>query len=694
VRFVTRGVVFACVGGLALVPAAAASGDRGGSSPNIVRAGKAKLEPPTLRSIGLEWQIEGDANRNARVEVLYREDGRRTWREGLPLLRLQEEVVPAENATDTENPNRPPEESAFFYTTPNMFTGSIFNLKPGTKYQVRLRLGDRDGVRGDTEQSLTLTTRPVPTPYAGGRTLHVYPVGWTGPKQQPAFTGLLRAYNYGAEHADWNHAYDPRVRPGDTILVHAGEYKADRLEYGNYGLNDGPGVGGPGYGVPFDGTYLLTGKGTAHKPITIKAAGDGEVWFDGNDNHQLFNVQGAEYHIFDGINIRDTTIAYDAGIRRLVGTKGLTVVNSRIEDVGTAVQTDYEGSRDFYIADNTIIGRVRAENLVGWSNSALWRSLPGFPANLASFQGIRLYGPGHVVEHNHVERFHDGITLATYGRPDTAAELNPPRELGKDLEFDPRYVPGPHSVDFMNNEIFNISDVCVEPDGGGRNIRVIANRCFNVAGQGMRSQPSFGPHYYVRNIVYQAPGGNAIGPSTGGTSMVFYNNTVFNGSGGNGSNHHYRNNLIIGSGSTSPLLSMSTFTNYSSSDYNGFSPHPNQTTRYRWASPPFDVVRSWDSADLVTRNYASLPAYQAGTGQDRHSIELTNAVFENGPLPNLATPGRLYTPAEVDLRLKAGSAAVDAGVDLPGVTEDTSGSAPDLGAYELGSPLPTYGPRN
>ncbi|MBI4600831.1 MAG: hypothetical protein HY721_02615 [Planctomycetes bacterium] len=37
--------------------------------------------------------------------------------------------------------------------------------------------------------------------------------------------------------------------------------------------------------------------------------------------------------------------------------------------------------------------------------------------------------------------------------------------------------------------------------------------------------------------------------------------------------------------------------------------------------------------------------------------------------------------------------AVDAGVVLPGFSEGHTGLAPDLGACELGSPLPHYGPR-
>jgi hypothetical protein len=37
--------------------------------------------------------------------------------------------------------------------------------------------------------------------------------------------------------------------------------------------------------------------------------------------------------------------------------------------------------------------------------------------------------------------------------------------------------------------------------------------------------------------------------------------------------------------------------------------------------------------------------------------------------------------------------AVDAGVRLPGVNDDFTGRAPDLGAYEVDRALPSYGPR-
>jgi hypothetical protein len=53
----------------------------------------------------------------------------------------------------------------------------------------------------------------------------------------------------------------------------------------------------------------------------------------------------------------------------------------------------------------------------------------------------------------------------------------------------------------------------------------------------------------------------------------------------------------------------------------------------------------------------------------------------------------VYVYPTVDVRLKENSAAVDAGVALPGFNDGFAGKAPDLGAFEFGAPLPHYGPR-
>ena len=54
---------------------------------------------------------------------------------------------------------------------------------------------------------------------------------------------------------------------------------------------------------------------------------------------------------------------------------------------------------------------------------------------------------------------------------------------------------------------------------------------------------------------------------------------------------------------------------------------------------------------------------------------------------------KVYKAEDFDFRLKPNSAAVDRGIALPNVTENSKGQAPDLGALEVGQPAPHYGPR-
>src|SRR4030042_5939591 len=51
------------------------------------------IERPPLKCAGFEWDISGDDNHNATVTVQFREEGTVTWREGLPLLRIQREKI-------------------------------------------------------------------------------------------------------------------------------------------------------------------------------------------------------------------------------------------------------------------------------------------------------------------------------------------------------------------------------------------------------------------------------------------------------------------------------------------------------------------------------------------------------------------------------------------------------------------------
>src|SRR5689334_10692816 len=451
---------------------------------NRTTTGEFIAERPTLVSLGFEWHIDGDDNHNAAVSVFYRKKGDQTWKEGLPLLRLDHERI---------------NENALQYIVPNMFAGSIFDLEPGTDYECRLVLADPDGVDGKAENLVTVHTRPEPKPAEGGHVYHVYPPGYQGQKQQPAFTGLQAAYYTGGNGADYFNSYPARVQPGDVILVHGGLYKDDRYRYG-----------APLGGIS-SGTYFLTQSGTAEKPIVIKAAGDGEPIFDGDGAYNLFNVMAANYNYFEGLTIRNTELGFEAGLKNITGSSGLTIKHCKFENVGRAIYSDWSGSKDYYIADNVMTGRFNPNFLMGFTGRT-WTNFPEFNPKLVSEYAVKVYGSGHVVAYNYIANFHDGVDVATYGNPDGTP--NPIRDRM------------PVSMDFYGNDIFNVEDNCIESDGGAHNIRIFMNRCFNHGHRALSVQPMFGgPVYFVRNIVYHAPEGGAVKFTASSSGIVVYHNT-------------------------------------------------------------------------------------------------------------------------------------------------------------------------
>src|SRR5436853_3887802 len=539
---------------------------------NKVKPGDFIVDHPTLINLGFEWLIQGDDNRNAQVEVSYRKQGETEWKKGLPLLRLQGEQI-------YQN------QGVFDVVSPNMFAGSILDLEPDTAYEARFVMSDPDGFLGQNVKIVTKTvtarTRPEPKPYAGGRVFHVYPTGYKGAKIEPAFDAVMCAYNYYCGGGDTVTAGRPRVKPGDIILVHAGLYKYHPEYYtGDRSINST---------TPFEGTYYLTARGTPDKPIVIKGAGDGEVIFDGNGNYNLFNVKAGDYNYFEGVTIRNTDIAIWAGTQFIAGTKGLTVKKRKFENVAFGVFTNYAGSSNFYIADNYFYGRDDSKHLFGWTG-LFWAQFNGvegqvFPPILASYTAVRLYGPGHVVAYNYVADFHDGIDIETYGNPDGSHAIDGPHYPSREY-WDRR----PVAIDFYNNYMTNFHDNAFEIDGSMHNVRVMRNMMVNSASHPFCNQPAIGgPIYWIRNIAYHAPGGSTR-LTNGAAGVLFYNNTILTEtSAGSSANVHWRNNLILGENSAPAIFSVSTNTNYSSSDYNGFRINPGAAFSFQWNSPTSNV---------------------------------------------------------------------------------------------------------
>jgi len=641
-----------------------------------VIAGDVYVEPPTLISLGLEWPISGDDDRDATVTLEYRPLGGRVWQQGPPMLRIGGERI---------------NENALQYVTPNLFAGSLFDLEPGTTYVIRLHMEDPDGATGKTTQLLTAATRPEPKPALGGRVFHVYPPDFEGDLDENSFIGLLGAYYTGSSGSDNFNTYPPRVRPGDTILVHAGVYRDNRFRYGG------------GLGTVSSGTYFLTASGTPERPIVIKAAGDGEAIFDGDGAYNLFNVMAANYHYFEGLTFRNTDLVFQAGLKNIGGSSGLTIKGSRFEDIGRGIYTDWSGSRDYTITDNVFVGRFDPDDLRGFTGETWQEYNRDGPPPLVSEYAVKVYGAGHVVAYNRISRFHDGIDVATYGNPD-----------GTPAPIRDRM---PVSIDFYNNDISHSEDNCLEADGGAHNIRIFRNRCFNHGHRALSVQPMFGgPVYFIRNVVYHAPEGGAAKFTASSAGIIVWHNTLIAPVKPMllaASNVHYANNLILGQSGSPEIFAVETNTNYSSSDYNGFRPNAGAPWSFEWSTPPFDVPAHFPGAagDAYTtsplstraqtqleaqarevRRFETLAEYSAVTGQDAHSVLVDFGIFENVRAPG-PDPRTIYDSADFDFRLKENANAVDAGMLIPGVNTGFSGNGPDLGAYESGMDLIHYGPR-
>jgi len=80
---------------------------------NRIVPGELLVDPPTVENLGFRWYIDGDANRNAAVQVAYRAAATDAWHDALPMLRVHHEV-----ANQDDEPFR----------TGNLFAGRVLSL--------------------------------------------------------------------------------------------------------------------------------------------------------------------------------------------------------------------------------------------------------------------------------------------------------------------------------------------------------------------------------------------------------------------------------------------------------------------------------------------------------------------------------------------------------------------------------------
>jgi hypothetical protein len=386
------------------------------------------------------------------------------------------------------------------------------------------------------------------------------------------------------------------------------------------------------------GRWTIDRHGVPGKPIVYRGAGDGPVVLDGRGDERLVSAPGARHVWLEGLVLR--------GARYLVvahSGSDIVVRHCRFEVtlVGVAaINGGYRQSRGFVVTDNVFEG------------SSTWPRARG----IESAHGLSVTGAGHVIAHNRFTQLGDGIHGTQHGRLSAS--------------------------DIHDNDFDVCTDDAIETDESDTNVRVFGNRITNSFG-GVSAQPvNGGPVYVFRNAILNTQYSPfKLHNDTAGV-LLFHNTSVRQGfpfhidpAGETVTDVVSRNNLFVGT--QAPALRSTGRMIRTDFDRDGFA----------WPRGPFAL---WNGRTYAT----AAEAARAGVLYRTLGAVVIDAArtFASG----LGPPGDFrvrHAPAANDLRLREGSAAVDAGVVVPNVSDGYTGRAPDLGCCELGQPPPRYGPR-
>jgi hypothetical protein len=539
----------------------------------------------TFEHISILYEIDGDDNLNSTFSVTYRESG------------TSNAFIPAAPSMRA-HPGIPVDGRNIKY---NYHACSAMFLKPGTEYELKIKLEDPNG--GGTSRTITVQTKRYPVETDNYKYVSPGNGGGNGTKSNP-YLGLQAAAN--------------NAQPGVTFIVADGEYS------------------------PFS----MKKSGEPGNPITFRSENQHGAVINGRNDYAIILHLGGKnicrYVTIDGFQIRNSKWAINARYNQY-----LTVKNNKIYDVDygiVALKDDDQLESDFYITNNSFVGRTN------------W---PRKDGRHGSEKAIQLRGNNHVISFNYVSNFNDFIST------DSAPQ---------------GYSYG---LDIHNNDITKMVDDGIEVDGTLSNTRIYLNRVFNVRAGISASPVVGGPCYIFRNLIYnlestalkfaRSPAGIVAfnNTSVSRSSQVFNDKEPFN-------NFIVKNNLNIGKSLVYNFIKLGNHSSVEEWDYNA-----------AWVNRPeygYFMARFGS-----TEYYFSPTQVYNATGFEEHSI----VISRSEDLVNVILPGNEYReefPEDFNFRPTANSDLINAGeyisnIDAPFVGDGQT----DIGAFEYGMPLPTYG---
>jgi len=616
----------------------------------VVRAKAIELYA-NIETVSVYVPYDGDENANATATVAFRKVGAGAWTEGHPLVRIRG----------------------------SRFAGSIFGVKPKSEYEVRVTVTDPDGA-GPAELMARTRTRIESFPVGSGRHMYVSPGGddaSAGTETEPFRT--------------IQHAVD-EAKPGDHIVARPGVYRESvRIRTSGkpddyllvrglpgakiVGLPDPDAAGRltwekveddlykakPGYRTRYiavDGKRLyywkdleMLKRGTETRRDKVYAVKggwtqetDGTLYVrlgDGGrpEDPKMQITQRTDGIVLDGVRhviVQGFDIGYFGDYcLRLNNSSACAVQHNVLHNSRHGMRIDGPTSHNNLVEGNELYDT----SVWDWP----WQLCKAHDPEGSAI--VLTGGRGTVVRRNRIHGFFNAIVPSLWGRLD-------------DERFN-------GDMDVHDNEMWDVGDDCLEPEGTCINQRYWENR-MRGALMGISLAPiTTGPCYFIRNTVFDHHlSAVKLSNDTSGPCFLYHNTFVttvhdtdkyssrkdVNGIGNSGAYHNmtYRNNIIQG-------------TDHAYCDW--------RRERPRGLSMDYDNL--WTTSGthffMYGKRYGDFETTRKETGFEEHgmSVDAQFVDLQAG-----------------DLRLKADSPLIDKGVRLPNINDDFAGAAPDIGAFE------------
>ncbi|HEX5136028.1 MAG TPA: hypothetical protein VFY93_03585 [Planctomycetota bacterium] len=414
-----------------------------------------------------------------------------------------------------------------------------------------------------------------------------------------------------------------------------------------------------------NGTYSLPNgialdtSGTEAAPITIRGQSrDGVILR--RDKDTVLGLVHASHVVVEDLTFEGSGVdASDAG-------PAVSFWSGAVHEDVTLRRLTARGVDTGILASNTIRSVLVYDCDLKGNN--LWNEEFVESSRTWDDDGIRIPGEGNCAFHN---------TLHGFG--DSFAVNNGVLSAG---------------VYFYLNRVTMTGDDACEGDYGTRNIAFYDNHVTNASILLSLDPLWGGPFYCFRNIAVNV-GRGPFKLNSGESGFVICNNTIVRTDGtvpvgwiqynnGDLRGWSFRNNILVYRGKGNPLVLESggcdpiDFTN------NAWYPDG----RVQWSNtggnaPSFAAIR--------TQLYETDPVF--GTSRHRHDGDVVIVAEPfTSPVP-LGTDHLVEVTTHYVPILAATSAARNAGIEIPNITDGYSGAAPDAGAMISGRPTPDWGAR-